>query len=579
MLTNSIQRPQRWDQPFGEMTEANVASVLSAKPFDTVEKNNFPSNLSLDDILKNDARIINYKRGDVIVRRGDYGNSAFFVLAGMVRVAVEPFPESWLGRATSKKRGLFGAISQLWRNSKTREARDVGTASDLPEARRDSNNEVRIFLDGLDDIIEKYETAQIGQGESFGEIAALARTPRTATVVADTSCELLEIRWQGLRDIRARSAIIRDYIDERYRAFSLDAHLRESKLFRHLSHEDLRKVSEQTRFETYGSFNWYTNYKSMVALAPKERTAQEPIIAHAGDYPNGVVLVRGGFARVSQPFDGGHRTLRYIGNNQMYGFEEICHNWRHKGEDIPFQFTLSALGYVDVLVVPSIVLETIVLPSLPADFLPSDPPFSHMRQCTDKALGAYKQFASNKATGEQTRTDLLEKLVEGRFINGTTTMMINLDRCTRCDDCVRACAAAHNNNPRFIRHGAQIGKFMVANACMHCADPVCMIGCPTGAIHRNPDGGQVIINDSACIGCATCANSCPYENIRMVQIRDRKGTFLTDNETRQPILKATKCDLCVDQLTAPSCERACPHDALKRLDMLDLDTVVDWMEQ
>ena len=263
----------------------------------------------------------------------------------------------------------------------------------------------------------------------------------------------------------------------------------------------------------------------------------------------------------------------------MYGFEEICHNWRHKGEDIPFQFTLSALGYVDVLVVPSIVLETIVLPSLPADFLPSDPPFRHMRKRTDKALGAYKQFASNNATGEQTRTDLLEKLVEGRFINGTTTMMINLDRCTRCDDCVRACAAAHNNNPRFIRHGPQIGKFMVANACMHCADPVCMIGCPTGAIHRNPDGGQVIINDSACIGCATCANSCPYENIRMVQIRDRKGTFLTDNETRQPILKATKCDLCVDQLTAPSCERACPHDALKRLDMLDLDAVVDWMEQ
>ena len=65
----------------------------------------------------------------------------------------------------------------------------------------------------------------------------------------------------------------------------------------------------------------------------------------------------------------------------------------------------------------------------------------------------------------------------------------------------------------------------------------------------------------------------------MVQIRDRRGTFLTDSETRQPILKATKCDLCVDQLTAPSCERACPHDALERLDMLDLDAVVDWMEQ
>ena len=63
--------------------------------------------------------------------------------------------------------------------------------------------------------------------------------------------------------------------------------------------------------------------------------------------------------------------------------------------------------------------------------------------------------------------DLLEFLVENRFINGTATMVINQDRCVRCDDCVRACATAHGNNPRFIRHGAQMGHYMVANACMH----------------------------------------------------------------------------------------------------------------
>ncbi len=65
----------------------------------------------------------------------------------------------------------------------------------------------------------------------------------------------------------------------------------------------------------------------------------------------------------------------------------------------------------------------------------------------------------------------------------------------------------------------------------------------------------------------------------MVEIRDAQGSFLTDSATRQPILKATKCDLCVDQLTAPSCERACPHDALKRLDMHDLESVLEWMQR
>ena len=52
---------------------------------------------------------------------------------------------------------------------------------------------------------------------------------------------------------------------------------------------------------------------------------------------------------------------------------------------------------------------------------------------------------------------------------------------------------------------------------VECTDPVCMIGCPTGAIHRNVEEGVVVINDDTCIGCGTCANSCPYDNIRLVE--------------------------------------------------------------
>ena len=118
---------------------------------------------------------------------------------------------------------------------------------------------------------------------------------------------------------------------------------------------------------------------------------------------------------------------------------------------------------------------------------------------------------------------------------------------------------------------------MVANACMHCSDPVCMIGCPTGAIHRTSMEGQVVINDATCIGCATCANSCPYDNIRMVDIRDANGNFILDEETNRPIVKASKCDLCVDQMEGPACQRACPHDALRRVDMRDLRPIVDWL--
>jgi len=92
------------------------------------------------------------------------------------------------------------------------------------------------------------------------------------------------------------------------------------------------------------------------------------------------------------------------------------------------------------------------------------------------------------STEEPTPIDsrTLDFLADHRFLNGTETMLINLDRCTRCDDCVRACAATHDNNPRFVRQGSKHDQLMVANACMHCVDPVCMIGCPTGADRPRP---------------------------------------------------------------------------------------------
>jgi len=120
---------------------------------------------------------------------------------------------------------------------------------------------------------------------------------------------------------------------------------------------------------------------------------------------------------------------------------------------------------------------------------------------------------------------------------------------------------------------------MIANACMHCVDPVCMIGCPTGAIHRASLGGEVAINDPTCIGCGTCATNCPYENIRMVEIRDRTGALVRDADTRAPIAKATKCDLCVDQSVSPSCQNACPHDALRRVDMRQTRKLLELLER
>jgi Fe-S-cluster-containing hydrogenase component 2 len=106
-----------------------------------------------------------------------------------------------------------------------------------------------------------------------------------------------------------------------------------------------------------------------------------------------------------------------------------------------------------------------------------------------------------------------------------------------------------------------------------------MIECPTGAIHREVSQGNVVINDQTCIGCSACANNCPYGAIRMVEIRHPDGQFIRDNETQLPIVKATKCDLCVDQHGGPACQRACPHGAMVRVDMQDVKSLADWLKR
>src|SRR4051794_33160887 len=73
----AVARPQRWNEPFGEMTERDVDRLLRVEPFRSIDASAFPPSLSLRGILLGDVRINWYEPGDVIVREGDYGNSAF----------------------------------------------------------------------------------------------------------------------------------------------------------------------------------------------------------------------------------------------------------------------------------------------------------------------------------------------------------------------------------------------------------------------------------------------------------------------------------------------------------------------
>ena len=52
-----------------------------------------------------------------------------------------------------------------------------------------------------------------------------------------------------------------------------------------------------------------------------------------------------------------------------------------------------------------------------------------------------------------------------------------------------------------------------------------------------------------------------------------------DATEMKPIAKATKCDLCIEQIGGPSCQRACPHSALRRMNLNDIDSFAEWLRR
>jgi Fe-S-cluster-containing hydrogenase component 2/CRP-like cAMP-binding protein len=100
------------------------------------------------------------------------------------------------------------------------------------------------------------------------------------------------------------------------------------------------------------------------------------------------------------------------------------------------------------------------------------------------------------------------------LFQGQRLLVIDLDKCTRCGDCVDACINTHDDgNTRLYLDGPRFDRFLVPSACRNCLNPVCMLGCPVGSIGRG-DNGQIEIYDW-CIGCQRCADQCPYDSIQM----------------------------------------------------------------
>ncbi len=575
--STAIERPQRWDHPLDpNMQDRDLEWILGMEPFASMDPSGFSQSASLMDILGCDTRINRYEHGDVIVREGDYGSSAYIVLRGQVRILLTQLEAESLGRSSEKQISWWKALRDSWRHWPAPEMRPIAQTKDPSTSVRNVDDRPRVFLQDASVILDSHASEPLGPGELFGELAAITRSSSNYTVVADGPVVLLEIRWQGLRLLR-RDPTFQQQLDRRYREASLQTHLRETSMFRFVPVEHLEKIADATQLISLGDMEWFADYRTTRTMDVQDRIKAEPMIVQEGSPANWLILIRSGFARLSYQHGHGHRTLAYLGRGQVFGLNELVHNADVRLSEsmlLPYQESMRGIGFVDILKIPRRAFLEHGLPFIRNDELP--PTIARPRY---DAAGPVVLNATEKEPQEQLEPALLEFLVDNRFMNGRQALLIDTERCTRCDDCVRACARTHQGNPRFVRNGPQFGPFQFAQACMHCVDPVCMIGCPTGAIARDTENGVISINPQTCIGCKVCAESCPYENIVMVQISDHRGRRLVDRQTQMPILQATKCDLCHTLPIGPACQTACPHDALVRLDMSDLRTLDQWMRR
>src|SRR6266851_6596668 len=352
--------------------------------------------------------------------------------------------------------------------------------------------------------------------------------PRSATVRAVEETEVLEM-LRNVLYILQRSKRFRTQLDRTYRERALDSHLRRVPVFASLTDEFLNRLRDHVELS---------------------RIEPGQVICRQGEPADSFYLVRIGFVKVTQAFPGGEMVVAYLGRGSYFGEIGLL------GEGLRVA-TCTALDHVELVRIRA------------EDFHAMLKRFPEVRQMLGNV--ARSRLEANRERLEKVGTVQLDDFLNRGLMEAQSLLLIDLERCTRCDLCVRACAAAHEGVTRLVRDGLRYDKYLVATSCRSCRDPLCMVGCPVGAIRRR-DSLEIMIEDW-CIGCGLCAKNCPYGNINMHSFAAQPSDHEVDHEhpgQKKAVVqkKATTCDLCTEH-AEPNCVYACPHDAAHRVEPRD----------
>ncbi len=367
--------------------------------------------------------------------------------------------------------------------------------------------------------------ATLGAGDLFGDRSALSRFPVAATVKAWTPLRVLRLRLPALRMLTAVAPELRKQLDQRYREETLTHQLRRVGLFAEVDQAALARLRERA---------------DLVSFSPGQ------IVAREGSLADAFYLVRGGYLKVSVDVGGADLAVTYLRPGEFAGETAILLDER-------WPFTIQAVEHAELVRLEREDMAAAV----------GDKPRLKDR-LWDEALARLKTRGA--VARNPVASEYLQMAIETGLVHGESVLLIDLTTCTRCDDCVQACADTHGGQPVFVREGKRYRNWLVPTACYQCTDPVCLVDCPTGAIRRAASTLEVTIDPSTCIGCSNCATRCPWGNILMVET----GSVRQDGKAEEV---AVKCDLCQGRAEGPACVSACPHGSAVRISFKDMGAV------
>jgi len=440
------------------------------------------------------------RAGDTICREGEYGSTAFLLLEGEAEMFLSSHGRHSNEKPDKKKSESLLNLKKL-------------TSWLNPDRSHLEPAPLRIGQPMAFDIVK------LEPGDLFGETSCVNHYPRSQTVRAVSDCVMLEILRNVLDMMLQRNGEVRKVLDLNYRKRALCAQLRNSAVFSRVSDEFLDSL------------------KDTVGLL---RTQKGEAVFLQGAASDSFYVIRSGFVKITQQRNDGEMVMAYLGPQQHFGLD---------GQDSR-PVTATALDHADLIRIDNDGFHELIAR------------FQEDREKVDLTPDPWRRPVPARPA---TKIDVpLQKFVNQGLMQANSVLILNLEKCTRCDACVRACADAHDGVTRLVREGLRFDKYLVATSCRQCRDPLCMVGCPVGSIRRQ-NSMEIKIEDW-CIGCGLCASNCPYGNIHMNPV-----SVVDDDERIFPLArptvtqKATACDLC-SGLAEPSCVYACPHDAAERVD-------------